>query len=100
DDYLKVVNRRNLGLTTRAKLGLQIVASIFIAIALIAMQTYGMYSTKLMVPFFKQYRPDLVIGHLEHTPHLWMLAFVPFMRSLQLSSWVQATRSILPTALT
>jgi phospho-N-acetylmuramoyl-pentapeptide-transferase len=79
DDYLKVVNRRNLGLTTRAKLGLQIVASIFIAIALIAMQTYGMYSTKLMVPFFKQYRPDLVIGHLEHTPHLWMLAFVPFI---------------------
>ncbi len=43
------------------------------------MQTYGMYSTKLMVPFFKQYRPDLVIGHLEHTPHLWMLAFVPFI---------------------
>jgi phospho-N-acetylmuramoyl-pentapeptide-transferase len=79
DDYLKVVNRRNLGLTTRAKLGLQIVASIFIAIALIAMQTYGMYSTKLMVPFFKQYRPDLVIGHLEHTPHLWMMAFVPFI---------------------
>src|SRR6185437_16167841 len=48
DDYLKVVHRRNLGLTARAKLGLQIVASIFIAIALIAMQTYGMYSTKLM----------------------------------------------------
>jgi phospho-N-acetylmuramoyl-pentapeptide-transferase len=79
DDYLKVVNRRNLGLTTRAKLGLQIVASIFIAIALIAMQTYGMYSTKLIVPFFKQYRPDLVIGHIEHSPHLWPLAFVPFI---------------------
>jgi phospho-N-acetylmuramoyl-pentapeptide-transferase len=79
DDYLKVVHRRNLGLTARAKLGLQIIASIFIAIALIAMQTYGMYSTKLIVPFFKQYRPDLVIGHLEHTPHLWMLAFVPFI---------------------
>ncbi|HWF91505.1 MAG TPA: phospho-N-acetylmuramoyl-pentapeptide-transferase [Terriglobales bacterium] len=79
DDYLKVVHRRNLGLTARAKLGLQIIASIFVAIALIAMQTYGMYSTKLIVPFFKQYRPDLVIGHLEHTPHLWMLAFVPFI---------------------
>jgi len=79
DDYLKVVHRRNLGLTARAKLGLQIAASIVIAIALIAMQTYGTYSTKLMVPFFKQYRPDLVIGHLEHTPHLWMLAFVPFI---------------------
>lgn len=79
DDYLKVVHRRNLGLTARAKLGLQIAASIVIAIALIAMQTYGTYSTKLMVPFFKQYRPDLVIGHIEHSPHLWPLAFVPFI---------------------
>jgi len=79
DDYLKVVHRRNLGLTARAKLGLQIVTSVLIAIALITMQTYGMYSTKLMVPFFKQYRPDLVIGHLEHTAHLWPLAFVPFI---------------------
>ena len=25
------------------------------------MQTHGMYSTQLIVPFFKQFRPDLVI---------------------------------------
>jgi phospho-N-acetylmuramoyl-pentapeptide-transferase len=79
DDYLKVVHRRNLGLTARAKLGYQIAASILMAIALIAMQNYGMYSTKLMVPFVKQYRPDLVIGTVEHHPHLWPLAFVPFI---------------------
>ena len=48
DDYIKVVNRRNLGLTSKAKLGLQIAASILIAVALIAMQTRGAYSTKLM----------------------------------------------------
>ncbi len=29
---------------------------------LIAMQAYGMYSTKLIVPFFKQFHPDLVVG--------------------------------------
>ena len=40
---------------------------------LIAMQTYGMYSTKLIVPFFKQFHPDLVIGTLEPYPHLWPL---------------------------
>jgi phospho-N-acetylmuramoyl-pentapeptide-transferase len=79
DDYQKVVHRRNLGLTARAKLGYQIAASILIAIALISMQNYGMYSTKLMVPFFKQYRPDLVIGTLEHHPHLWPFAFVTFI---------------------
>ena len=37
DDYLKVVHHRNLGLTARSKLGYQILASIVIAIALIAL---------------------------------------------------------------
>ena len=79
DDYIKVVHRRNLGLTARAKSGFQIAASIVVAVALIAMQNYGMYSTKLIVPFFKQFRPDLVLQHLEQSPHLWPLAFLPFI---------------------
>jgi phospho-N-acetylmuramoyl-pentapeptide-transferase len=79
DDYIKVVHRRNLGLTARAKSGFQIAASIVVAVALIAMQNYGMYSTKLIVPFFKQFRPDLVLQHLELSPHLWPLAFLPFI---------------------
>ncbi|HEY7098821.1 MAG TPA: phospho-N-acetylmuramoyl-pentapeptide-transferase [Terriglobales bacterium] len=79
DDYTKVVHRRNLGLTGRAKLGYQIGTSILVAVALIAMQTKGLYSTKLLVPFFKQFRPDLVIENLEHNPHLWPLAFLPFI---------------------
>jgi phospho-N-acetylmuramoyl-pentapeptide-transferase len=79
DDYIKVVNRRNLGLTSKAKLGLQIAASILIAVALIAMQTRGAYSTKLMVPFIKQFHPDLVIEKLISHPMLWPLAFLPFV---------------------
>jgi phospho-N-acetylmuramoyl-pentapeptide-transferase len=79
DDYLKVVHRRNLGLTARAKLGLQVLTSIVIAIALIMMQNRGIYSTKLMVPFFKQFRPDLVVEKLVHSPTLWPLAFLPFV---------------------
>jgi len=79
DDYIKVVHRRNLGLTGKAKIGFQIAASVLIAVALIVMQTRGLYSTKLLVPFFKQFRPDLVIGSLEHYPHLWPLAFLPFI---------------------
>jgi len=79
DDYIKVVNRRNLGLTSKAKMGLQIAASILIAVALIAMQTRGAYSTKLMVPFIKQFHPDLVIEKLMSHPVLWPLAFLPFV---------------------
>lgn len=79
DDYTKVTRRRNLGLTGKAKLGLQIATSIIIAVMLIAMQTYGMYSTRLIVPFFKQFHPDLVVESLEHYPHLWPFAFLPFI---------------------
>jgi phospho-N-acetylmuramoyl-pentapeptide-transferase len=79
DDYTKVVRKRNLGLTARAKLGYQIAVSVLIAVALIAMQDRGMYSTKLVVPFFKQFHPDLVIDRLLHNPSLWPLAFLPFI---------------------
>jgi phospho-N-acetylmuramoyl-pentapeptide-transferase len=79
DDYTKVAHKRNLGLTAREKMGLQIATSTIIAVALIAMQTKGMYSTRLLVPFFKQFRPDLVITRLTHSPHLWPLAFLPFV---------------------
>ncbi len=79
DDYTKVSQKRNLGLTGRAKLGLQVATSVVIAVMLIAMQTYGMYSTKLIVPFLKQFHPDLVVQNLERFPHLWPLAFLPFI---------------------
>jgi len=78
DDYLKTVHHRNLGLTGRAKLGYQILTSVVIAVILIAMQAHGEYSTHLIVPFAKNFRPDLVIGRLEHS-HVWPLAFLPFI---------------------
>ena len=79
DDYLKVVHRRNLGLTVRAKLGFQVAASVLIAIVLIVLQHRGEYSTQLMVPFFKQFHPDLVIQRWAVHPQLWPLAFLPFV---------------------
>jgi len=84
DDYIKVVNRRNLGLTSKAKLGLQVATSILIAVALITMQTWGMYSTRLLVPFLKQFHPDLVIESLVNNPALWPLAFLPFIAFVML----------------
>ena len=84
DDYIKVVNRRNLGLTSKAKLGLQVATSILIAVALITMQTRGMYSTRLLVPFLKQFHPDLVIEKLISNPAIWPLAFLPFIAFVML----------------
>ena len=78
DDYLKVIHRRNLGLTGRAKLFYQFLTAFVIGLTLIALQHYGLYSTRLIVPFFKHFRPDLVIGRLLHTG-VWPLAFLPFL---------------------
>ncbi len=79
DDYIKVVHRRNQGLTGRQKLGLQFLASGAVAVALVRMEMHGGYSTRLMVPFAKRFRPDLVWQWMGHIPHMHWLAFVPFV---------------------
>jgi phospho-N-acetylmuramoyl-pentapeptide-transferase len=78
DDYIKVVHRRNQGLTARAKLILQFLVSGGVAVALIVLETRGKYSTRLVVPFAKNFRPNLILDSLLHVPHVWWLAFVPF----------------------
>jgi len=50
-----------------------------IAITLVVLRSQNSYSTRLMVPFVKKFRPDLIIGSLLSYPHLWPLAFVPFV---------------------
>ena len=79
DDYIKVVKKRNLGLTSWQKLALQLLVSGAIAVALLVLRGEHAYSTRLMVPFVKKLRPDLIIGSLLSYPHLWPLAFVPFV---------------------
>ncbi|MDP9267561.1 MAG: phospho-N-acetylmuramoyl-pentapeptide-transferase [Acidobacteriota bacterium] len=79
DDYLKIVHHRNLGLTGRTKLALQVLTSIIIAVILVALQARGEYSTHLIVPFFKNFRPDLAFSGLEQYPYLVPLAFLPFI---------------------
>src|SRR5580698_5658439 len=46
DDYLKVVHRRNLGLTARAKLLYQFLAAIIVGGVLSALETHSLYSTR------------------------------------------------------
>jgi phospho-N-acetylmuramoyl-pentapeptide-transferase len=79
DDYIKVVHRRNLGLRGKTKLLLQFLAAGVVGVVLVGLTATRQYSTHLMVPFFKQFRPDLAIDALRHNPHLWFLAFTPFV---------------------
>ena len=79
DDYIKVVQKRNLGLTSRQKLFFQFIVSAAIAIALLVLRGEGAYSTRLMVPFVKGLRPNLIIDSLLTTHYFAWLAFVPFV---------------------
>jgi len=79
DDYIKVVKRRNLGLTGRAKLLGQGIAAVGVAVALIVLQQFKMFSTSLSVPFIKSFRPDLLWHWPMHIPYIGFLAFLPFV---------------------
>jgi len=79
DDYAKVAKRQNLGLTGKRKITLQVAVSSVVGIVLLVLATHSAYSTQLIVPFFKRFRPDLVIHSLLHSGNLWPLAFLPFL---------------------
>ncbi len=79
DDYSKVAKKRSLGLTGRQKLAAQFTVSALVAIALLMLETRGSYSTRLVVPFLKNWRPDLVWQWMGAIPHLHFLAYLPFV---------------------
>ena len=79
DDYIKVVKRRNLGLTSRQKLLGQALAAVVVAAALSILQQFKLFSTQLSVPFVKSWHPDLMWHAALSWPHLGFLAFLPFV---------------------
>jgi phospho-N-acetylmuramoyl-pentapeptide-transferase len=79
DDYIKIVRRRSLGLTGKMKLALQFSLSFALGLVLVWLTTAGMYKTNLIVPFFKQFTPSLVLEGFSSSPHLYLVAFLPFL---------------------
>jgi phospho-N-acetylmuramoyl-pentapeptide-transferase len=60
DDYMKVAQRRNLGLTARSKLALQLCVGMLLGATIywFSITEPQQYSTRLVLPFFKALRPD------------------------------------------
>jgi phospho-N-acetylmuramoyl-pentapeptide-transferase len=79
DDYAKMAKRRNLGLTGKHKITLQVAVSSFVGFILVLLAIHSAYSTQLIVPFIKRFRPELVIHGLLNSQNLWPLAYLPFM---------------------
>jgi phospho-N-acetylmuramoyl-pentapeptide-transferase len=59
DDYLKIVRKTHDGLLPRYKLLNQIIVGVAVGLVLLWMQNHGLYSTRLIFPFFKRLIPDL-----------------------------------------
>ena len=79
DDYAKVSKQRNLGLTAKKKIYFQVLVSLIVGVSLLVLATHSAYSTQLVIPFLKRMHPDLVFHSLMNSPHLWPLAFLPFL---------------------
>src|SRR6185295_1366089 len=75
DDYTKVKHKRNLGLTARQKIMLQLLAAMLIGVLLLAMNASRLYSTEINVPFFKDFKPSLLIQAWLNNPWTYPLAF-------------------------
>ncbi len=84
DDMTKVRNKRNLGLTVRRKLAAEIFAALLVGFALLGMHARGTYSTSMNVPFFKNFKPDLLIDAWLASPWTYPLAFLFFFAFLLL----------------
>ncbi|MCS7043438.1 MAG: phospho-N-acetylmuramoyl-pentapeptide-transferase [Bryobacteraceae bacterium] len=78
DDYLKVRRGKNLGLTGRQKMAMQVAVMLAVGVWLLELHRRGLYSTAMNVPFFKNLRPELLIDSLLGNPWTYPLAFLPF----------------------
>src|SRR5580704_11043858 len=78
DDYAKITNKRNLGLTAKQKFAMQLVVAGLVTGVLAFMRYKNLYTTTLNVPFIKQIRADLLIHFLMGNPYTYALAFIPF----------------------
>jgi phospho-N-acetylmuramoyl-pentapeptide-transferase len=61
DDYLKVTRHSHHGLYARYKFAAQILVGLGVGVALILLsrETPPLYDTRVIFPFFKQFRPDI-----------------------------------------
>ncbi len=67
DDYLKIVRKSHHGLLPRYKLANQIAVGAAVGVALLILQSKGLYNTRLIFPFFKRVIPDLGWAYLPFT---------------------------------
>ncbi|MFN9892456.1 MAG: phospho-N-acetylmuramoyl-pentapeptide-transferase [Acidobacteriota bacterium] len=75
DDYAKVKKMKNLGFSARRKFFWQVVASCAIGCMLLVLRSRGGYDPLMNVPFFKDFKPNLLMDTFLASPWTYPLAF-------------------------
>ena len=78
DDYAKITKKRNLGLTSWQKFWAQVLVAMLISFCLLVLHAHQNYSTAVNVPFFKQFKPDLLVESWTKNFWTYPLAFIFF----------------------
>jgi phospho-N-acetylmuramoyl-pentapeptide-transferase len=78
DDYAKVTKRRNLGLSGKRKLLYQFSMAFAFSAVLLFMHAHGGFSTNMNFPFFKEFKPSLMIPSLMANPWTYIFGVAPF----------------------
>jgi phospho-N-acetylmuramoyl-pentapeptide-transferase len=78
DDYAKISKKRNLGLTGKQKFAAQVFCAMIVGFCLLLLHADKAYSTAVNVPFFKQFKPDLLVEGWTKNFWTYPLAFVFF----------------------
>ena len=78
DDYSKVIKKQNLGLTAGRKFLFQVIVGAIVGGLLLILRARGLYDTSINIPFFKQFKPNLMIEPFLDNSWTYPLAFVFF----------------------
>jgi phospho-N-acetylmuramoyl-pentapeptide-transferase len=80
DDYSKITRKRSLGITGWTKFLYQCLIGLGVCVALHYLARHGMYSTKLSVPLFKNFTPEMALwyplGPLLALPLAFFVLFI------------------------
>jgi phospho-N-acetylmuramoyl-pentapeptide-transferase len=78
DDYAKITRQRNLGISGKRKLFYQFIVGFFFAASLLFMRTWGDFNTAMNFPFFKTFKPSLLMPNLMSNPWTYVVGVAPF----------------------
>lgn len=82
DDYAKIRHGCNLGLRARTKIALQLLVTLIIGGILARLYSLGEYDPRIVLPFFKDLRPDPLIEPFLANEYTYPLAFCIFFAFL------------------